>query len=57
MLFGVGECHYANEIYLRPTPVTTVTKIGQFEYKITTIGLHMTAPTHDHKAANINVKT
>ena len=57
MLFGVGECNYANENYLRPTPVTTVTKIGQFEYKITTLGLHMTAPTHDHKAANINVKT
>jgi len=31
--------------------------VTTFEHKISTVSLHITAPTHDHKAANINVKT
>ena len=47
-----------NEICLKPTPVTTVTKIWKFEYKIITSQLACDAVpyTHDRKAANIKVK-
>ena len=43
-LFKVGKCNCANEIYLRPAPVTTVKKIRKFEYKITVVGLQMAVP-------------
>ena len=47
-----------NEICLKPTPVTTVTKIWKFEYKIIISQLAYDAVpyTHDRKTANINVK-
>ena len=54
----MNEYFGVNEICLKPTPVTMVTKIWKFEYKIIISQLACDAVpyTHDRKTANINVK-
>ena len=56
----MNEYFGVNEICLKPTPVTTVTKIWKFEYKliiISQLACDAVPYTHDRKTANINVKT
>ena len=54
----MNEYFGVNEICLKASPITTVTKIWKFEYKIIISQLAYDAVpyTHDRKTANINVK-
>jgi len=56
--FRMGQFIGVSEICPKPTPVTTVTKIWKFEYKIIISQLACDAVpyTHDCETANINVK-
>jgi len=55
--FGVIKFVCVSEICLKPTPISMVTKIWKFEYKITISRCAYDAVcyTHDRKTANVNV--